>query len=237
MQKAAQMKSQNWTVTLGIVIILVFAATWVLSSPNAANLYQQLDLHLIPPLALLLILGAMVVYTWSGRPSQMAKSLLIWAGVSACLAMGFIYREDLKTVASGFDSEWTASATETIGDGVVSLRAAENGHFFASAMVNGTHVDFLVDTGATIVALTEFDALRLGFNRDELIYDRPLSTANGQTLAAGVMLDQITIGDIEITNVRGAVLEDGLEVSLLGMTFLNQLGSFTVDQDRMIMRQ
>jgi len=231
------MKSLNWALTLGLVIITVFAATWLISSPGALEQLQRADFNFVPPLALAFILSAMILYIWSGRAKPVAKTLLLYGGISSAIAMTFMYRVELEQLAAAIDSDLTLSTTQSMGNGEVSIRAARNGHFFASAMVNGTHVDFLVDTGATIVALTEFDALRLGFSRDELQYDQRVSTANGETFAAGIMLDQITVGDIEITDVRGVVLEDGLEVSLLGMTFLNKLGSFTVDQDRLIMRQ
>lgn len=231
------MKSPYWIITLAAVITLVFSLTWFLSAPDASLILQDDTLRMVPPLALFVILGSMVIYTWICRPKPMAKTVLIWAGLSSSLVMAYLYRGDLISTTADLGPGWSASATAKIGEGEVSIRAAKNGHFFASAMVNGTHVDFLVDTGATSVALTEFDALRLGFTREDLIYDRPVSTANGQTFAAAVMLDQITIGDIEVKNVRGSVLEDGLEISLLGMTFLNQLGSFTVDQDRLIMRR
>ena len=231
------LKSPVWTATLGVVIVLVFSLTWVMSASDMSFMLQGDTLRVMPPLVLLCVLLSMIVYVWFYRPKPMIKTTLIWAGMCSSLIMAYLYRGDLGVMTGAFAPDWSATATTSSADGEVTLRAGPNGHFFASAMINGTHVDFLVDTGATTVALTEFDALRLGFTREELVYDRPVSTANGQTFAAGIMLDQITIGDIEVSNVRGSVLEDGLDMSLLGMTFLNQLSSFTVDQDRMIMRR
>ena len=146
-----------------------------------------------------------------------------------------------STLASaGVDLSPTPASTSAVvssANGEVSLRASANNHFKASSLVEGTHVEFIVDTGATIVALTEFDAQRIGLDLSALVFEHPVNTANGTTYAATITLGEIEIGDIVIDNVQAAVLREGLEVSLLGMSFLQRLSSFEFDQDRLVMRQ
>jgi clan AA aspartic protease (TIGR02281 family) len=113
--------------------------------------------------------------------------------------------------------------------------AGANGHFMISAEVNRAPIEFLVDTGASLVFLTADDARNAGFNPRELNYTQFVSTGNGSARAAPVKLSEIRIGDLSVDNVRAAVL-DNLGQSVLGMSFLNRLkgfemreGSLTID--------
>lgn len=104
----------------------------------------------------------------------------------------------------------------------VVLAADPRGHFFVDGTVNGGSVRFILDTGATVVALPGSDANRIGINYHK---GRPgmVDTANGPTRAWQVLLDTIKVGNIELHNVDAVVVEKGLEVALLGMTFLNRV--------------
>ncbi len=112
-----------------------------------------------------------------------------------------------------------------------------DGHFWTRADVSGTQVKFMVDTGASIVALTYFDAQRLGLKPEELNFDSEIRTAGGITYGAPVTLASIRIGRVEIENVNAVILRTELEQSLLGMTFLGELNSYEVRQGQMIIRQ
>jgi aspartyl protease family protein len=103
----------------------------------------------------------------------------------------------------------------------VTLKADARGHFIADGQVNGGAVRFLVDTGATAVALPAAEAKRLGVNylKGERGF---VQTANGAAPAYRVKLDTVRLGDITLNNIDGMVLEGGLSMPLLGMTFLNR---------------
>jgi aspartyl protease family protein len=92
--------------------------------------------------------------------------------------------------------------------------------------VNGRPVRFLVDTGATEVALTPADAQRLGFRTGDLHYGYKVVTAGGQTRAASVRLANVTVGGARVPDVDALVIENGLDASLLGMTYLGRLSGF-----------
>jgi aspartyl protease family protein len=104
----------------------------------------------------------------------------------------------------------------------VVLAADARGHFIADGAVNGGAVRFLVDTGATVVALPARDAQRLGI---DYLKGQPglTQTASGPAPAWRVRLDRVRVGGIEISNVEAIVIEQGLEVGLLGMSFLNRV--------------
>ena len=102
------------------------------------------------------------------------------------------------------------------------LAADDRGHFFADGSVNGVGVRFVVDTGATVVALPAADAKRLGINYRGG-QRGSIRTANGPTESFRVKLDAVRVGSIELSNVDAVVIEKGLDVALLGMTFLSRV--------------
>jgi len=105
----------------------------------------------------------------------------------------------------------------------VILTPDRNGHFVSSGSINGASVRFLVDTGATMVAMNVDEARRAGINY--LAGERGYSqTANGVTPIYRVKLAQVTLGDITLRDIDGVVQENGaLPVVLLGMSFLGKL--------------
>lgn len=112
-----------------------------------------------------------------------------------------------------------------------------NGQFFVQGRVNSGSVRFLVDTGASTVALTLEDARKSGINIHGLVYNRAVDTANGRAMAAEVMLKDVRIGGVRVTNVRALVLSEGLHISLLGMTYLGELQKVEVMPNQLILRR
>ncbi|MCE3289724.1 MAG: family clan aspartic protease [Caulobacter sp.] len=113
---------------------------------------------------------------------------------------------------------------------------AADGHYWANADVNGSAVRFLVDTGATAVALTATDAQRLGLDLAKLTYGVPVTTADGKTMAAQIKLRSVTIAGARVENVDALVLKSGLETSLLGMSYLGRLSSFEATRTALILK-
>lgn len=104
----------------------------------------------------------------------------------------------------------------------VTLSAGPGGHYMADAQVNGAAMRFMVDTGATAIAIPAGDANRLGID-----YRKgrrgSARTASGTTDVYLVRLNNIRIGVIELENVEAVVVEQGLDIGLLGNTFLNRM--------------
>jgi aspartyl protease family protein len=105
----------------------------------------------------------------------------------------------------------------------VTLTANNLGHFITNGEINGISIRFLVDTGASSVALSADDAKRAGVNYLAGSHGFS-STANGVVPVYHVMLDSITVGDITLHNVDAVVFEGHkLPIALLGMSFLNRM--------------
>lgn len=108
--------------------------------------------------------------------------------------------------------------------GQVRLRASRHGHFYAEVEINGRDVDTMVDTGASMVALSYEDAERAGIYLNHSDFTHRVNTANGVARVAPVTLERISLGGIRVYDVRAVVSERGrLEKSLLGMSFLSKL--------------
>lgn len=105
----------------------------------------------------------------------------------------------------------------------LAYRADAQGHFFVDARVNGAAIRFLVDTGATIVALTQDDARAAGVLNGMLKYDLPVQTADGIAHAAPVTIREIALGQMTQEEIPAMVMEKQGAMSLLGMSFLGRL--------------
>lgn len=111
------------------------------------------------------------------------------------------------------------------------------GHFRVSATVEGRHAFMLVDTGATIVALTFEDALAAGIRPRANEFTRAIGTANGVVSVAPVQLRELRVGDITVRDVDAVVVPQGrLGTSLLGMSFLRGLRGFEVAGNRLTLK-
>jgi len=171
-----------------------------------------------------------------------------WVGAAAIIAVGVANMDTIRGLLSGV--ELTAAPSTTLAGSVsapasaekvdrqVRIPASAGGHFETQVRVNGRLVDVLVDTGATLVALTYEDAVAVGIGPRDSDFRHKVSTANGDAYVASVMIDEISIEDITIRNVRGVVAERGkLGVTLLGMSFLSRLGKTEMTRDALVLQQ
>ena len=101
-----------------------------------------------------------------------------------------------------------------------------DGHYWAQAKIDGRAVRVLVDTGASVVALTRTDALRLGVDPEPGAFTGRVQTASGVVRAAPVQLNSVSVAGARVVGVEALVVEQGLEYSLLGMSYLGRLSAF-----------
>jgi aspartyl protease family protein len=118
------------------------------------------------------------------------------------------------------------------------IDADRQGHFVSQFRMNGKPVQALVDTGASIVAISKSTARRLGISVSPSDFIYPVQTANGTTKVARAVIKSIEFGSIRVRDVEAAVIDDkSLGGTLLGMSFLNQLKSFKVEDGELILKQ
>ena len=120
----------------------------------------------------------------------------------------------------------------------VSLRSDRSGHFRTEARVDGRDLDFLVDTGATVIALTQKDAERIGIRPFLSEYTTNVNTANGPAKAARARINRIDIGGVVVRDVDALVMPDGaLQQNLLGMAYLSKLKRFEYSSGNLVLEQ
>jgi len=144
---------------------------------------------------------------------------------------------DAEGGAAAESPESTASTASEAGWGAqdVTLDRRDDGHFYAEGMVEGTPVQFLVDTGASTIALTGRDAEAIGiyWSEDDIV---PVARgAGGMVHGVQVTLDDVRIGDFEAHGIEAAVIPDGLPISLLGQSFLKQVPDVAIQGDMMVL--
>ncbi len=148
----------------------------------------------------------------------MGKWMIIgaWSGLLLVLTMlADAYLERVNNPNSQPETSTNGQIREVV------LQRNRSGHYVASGLINGKSVTFLLDTGATDVAVSDELATALGLRRGAYVTSQ---TANGVVTARQTMLSEVSIGDIRIQNVRATILSgmDDDEV-LLGMSFLKQI--------------
>jgi len=115
------------------------------------------------------------------------------------------------------------------------LKREPNGHFYADAEVNNMTIHFVVDTGATGIALTRDDARRAGLAVSAGMFEVVAEGASGDVKGEWVTLDSVKLGQQEAKQVPAVIL-DGGQQSLLGQSFLQQFTSVEIKGDRMLLR-
>ena len=128
-----------------------------------------------------------------------------------------------------------AVSTPATGSPGQVLRAAD-GHYWAEAVIDGRAVRVMVDTGASVVALTREDAARLGLKLTSGDFSGTVVTASGPVRAAPVRLHAVAVAGARVTAVEALVVEQGLPHSLLGMSFLGRLSSFSATPAELTLR-
>ncbi|CAH1671626.1 retropepsin-like aspartic protease family protein [Chelatococcus asaccharovorans] len=184
----------------------------------------------------IVIFGSMVAL-FRGRWSQAVQALAFWMIALVGLVGLYSYRDDITVFGHRILGELTPGRVVPGPAGEISVVRSGSGSFDVEAEVNGRTARFILDTGASVVVLTTETAKRIGINVDQLAFNRPVRTANGSTMAAAITIDTLAVGSIVERRVPALVARQGsLFQNLLGMTFLERLGSYEVRGDRLIMR-
>ena len=180
-----------------------------------------------------------VQFTWpEWSVFRRATQRLIIGFILSLIVMACAPAESVETTSAAPEaSKETSIKKAPKSASVVTLQKNQSdGQFWTQARVNTGTVRFLVDTGAGMVALTEVDAKKAGIKTRDLVYDLPIRTAGGDNMAARIVLDRISVGAITIKNVDAMVVPTGLDVSLLGMTYLGELQSVQASPTSMTLR-
>ena len=180
-------------------------------------------------LALLgMALAGGVFYNYRDRLGTAAQHAAIWVLIFLGVTIAYGFKDQLS-------SQLYPGTARPVDERTIELRRADDGHFYARVRVNDAEIRFMVDTGATNMVLSRQDARRIGLAMDSLNYLLPSSTANGTVYGAGVVLDRVELGGFVDTDVRAVVNGGRMDISLLGMSYLDRFRRFSVEGDRLLL--
>ena len=164
-------------------------------------------------------------------------ALAFWSVLLFGAVGGYAYRTELRAVTDRMMAVLIPGTPIDTDVREVTIFRRTDGQFVVNGNVNGKRASFVLDTGASSVVIRAEDAAKMKLPVRTLTYDVEVSTANGRTLAADITVPRLSVGAIAQENVRALVAKPGaLHENLLGMTFLNGLASFTVANDRLVLR-
>ncbi|HCP81315.1 MAG TPA: TIGR02281 family clan AA aspartic protease [Octadecabacter sp.] len=163
------------------------------------------------------------------RSGPQLRNALIWVAIFGGL---FAFSGQLDSLSSTF-----VQRDPTFIDSRIEVPKGADNHFRLTLRINDVPIDFLVDTGASQVVLTQQDAERVGLDPDNLAYIGTAFTANGEVATAPVRLDTVDLGDMRDTRVRASVNSGDMEGSLLGMSYLSRFESIEIRRDVLILNR
>lgn len=178
---------------------------------------------------LLLALGAFVVVEFRRDAGSTTRAVLAW---------GLIFLAAIGAAGLWQDISREVMPRQAMLDPTrIEVPLARDGHFHLTAELNGAPVRFIVDTGASALALSPRDARRIGVDLAQLVYAGQARTANGIVPTATVRLDRVAIGDIVDENVPAMVIQADIDRSLMGMDYLRRFARISFEGDTMILER
>jgi aspartyl protease family protein len=174
------------------------------------------------------ILVALVIGYFTSQRHSNAPTIqyaLTWIGIFFVLVIAYSFKERImgELVPSRAISE----------QGQLVIRQSKDNHFYIDILVNGKQINFLVDTGASDIVLNTNDAVAVGLDLNRLKFNKIYNTANGQVRGASARVGRMQIDKVIFNDVPVSVNEGELNVSLLGMSFLDRFQSFKIDGERL----
>ncbi len=175
---------------------------------------------------LLLVVGGSMLISNRSQINRSLQQIAIWGLIIVGMVGAYSLRDRIE--ASLYPERPILSER-----GTISFLRARDGHFYAELLVNGQKMEFVIDTGATDIVLSEADAARLGFRTEDLVFSGQATTANGIVQTARVKLDSLTLGRYTDRNINASVNGGELETSLLGMRYLGLYRKIEIEGRRM----
>lgn len=178
---------------------------------------------------LLIAVGGFLLVELRERPGKTLRMAAAW---------GLIFLGAIALAGLWPDIRNAISPEARMLDGNrIEVPVGNDGHYQLTAQVNDVSVRFVIDTGASSIALGPRDAERVGIDLENLAYIGEAQTANGIVETAPVRLDTLTIGDIRDENVPAMVLRADLEQSLMGMSYLSRFARVSIEANRLILER
>lgn len=182
----------------------------------------------------LVLVGSALVSRRIALRSALAM-VLAWIGIFAVVLVVVSYRREMSGVAERVQSEVTGKPIQRAEGQALRIAAAPDGHYWVDGTVNGTAARFLIDSGATITALSETTAKAAGLNIDPNAMPALIQTANGPAEVKRSSVGSLAIGPVHVSDLPVVVSPAFGDVNVIGMNMLSQLRRWGVENGEMVL--
>ncbi len=178
---------------------------------------------------LLIAVGGFLLVELRERPGKTLRMAAAWGMIFlGAIALSGLWPDIRNAIAP---------EARMLEGGRIEVPIGNDGHYHLTAEVNGTAIRFVIDTGASSIALGPRDAERIGIDPENLAYIGEAQTANGTVQTAPVRLDSVAIGDIRDEGVPAMVLRTDLDQSLMGMSYLSRFARVSIEGNRLVLER
>ena len=182
-------------------------------------------------LALLLMLVASSLFSMRLPMAKVAKMALGWIAIFGILFVFVAFRHDFSALGQRLRAE--ATGAPIVSGDELKVPAAEDGHFWVEARINGHKAPFLVDSGASVTTVSADTASAAGLEPDLRV--AMVETANGAVMMKQARAEKIGVGPIERSGMTISINERD-DTNVLGMNFLSSLDSWRVEGNYLVLR-
>ncbi len=174
-------------------------------------------------------IGGSAILAGRTNMGKMAQQAAIWALIFIGVIGAYGLWEDISKDVNPRQSFVDATT--------VQVPRGPDGHYYLTLQINNTPVDFVVDTGASQIVLSQQDAKRIGIDPAGLRYSGSANTANGVVRTAPVVLDQTVLGEMVERGLPAVVNGGAMDASLLGMTYLGLFDRIEISNGMLVLNR
>jgi aspartyl protease family protein len=169
------------------------------------------------------------------RLGSLLGMLLAWVVIFCVVLTLFSYRKELGMVKNRVQSEVIGTPNQQVEGQALRVAVAADGHYWVEGALNGTPTRFLIDSGASVTALSESAAKAAGLNVDTTAFPMIMQTANGEVKAHRANVATLSLGPIRVGDLPVVVSPSFGEVNVIGMNMLSRLKSWGVQNGEMVL--
>lgn len=230
-RKSSRLGLFLWLGAIGLILIMVMVLNQFFPDSRSG----MDDVYIVRNILILAVASSGLLFVRDINLKRSTRNLLLWFGIAAILVAGFVYQDELHDAGLRLRSALVPGYPVATSGHQMVVSESDNGSYMVIGAINGEPVRFLIDTGASDVVLSPADARRLGIDPDTLAFDHSYETANGIGHGAAVTLDKLSVGSLQMSGVAASVDRTAMSSSLLGMTFLKRLKSFSFSGHKLVL--
>ena len=195
---------------------------------------EDQNINLIFAVGALVLVGSVLFSRQIGF-KKIARYSSVWLLIFLVTIIGFSYQTEISSVWDRVSSELTGKSQQQVVGNDLIIRQSTDGHFWIDSNVNGKPVRFLIDSGATITAMSANTASQADIEINSVSFPVSLTTANGLVEADRGEIGTLNIGPLVMYQLPVVVSEAFGETNVLGMNFLNRMESWSVEGGNMVL--